>query len=50
MFKDNNSKIEGKNIYTLFVEITKIILNGYEFKASSNFADLIISGKVKKKK
>lgn len=39
---------EGQKTDTLFVEITQINDDGYEFKSKANFSDFTSSGKAKK--
>ncbi len=41
--------MEGNETDTLFVEIIKILPNGYEFSCSSNFSDFVTTGAVKRK-
>ena len=50
MIKGNDSEFEGKKTDTLFVEITKIIPNGYQYKATANYTDFESIGTVKRKK
>ena len=43
-------QFEGNKSDTLFVEITSVSPEGYEFRASTNFSDFESSGSVKRKK
>ncbi len=50
MIKGDDPYIEGKKTDTLFIEITKIIPNGYQFRSTANFADFVSTGTAKIKK